>query len=94
MIQPGGGPCLAHESLAKAFFLTEIDRQKFQCDLTVELGVLGFIDHSHSTLAQLLQDFIMRYCFAYHFALFPKASLFISNKTQDSVVVNEKGRIG
>jgi hypothetical protein len=38
-----------------------IFRQEFQSDKTTEFGVLSFIDHTHATTTELLDDAVMRY---------------------------------
>ena len=40
----------------------EIVGEEFECDETVEAGVLSFIDHTHAATAELLQDTVVRDC--------------------------------
>jgi hypothetical protein len=39
----------------------------------IQLGVLGFVDHTHPTLAQFFKDFVMRDRFVNHLILSPIA---------------------
>jgi len=39
--------------------MSQIFWEKFQCDVAVESGVLGFINDTHSASANLLDNFVM-----------------------------------
>ena len=43
-----------------------MSRQKLQCDGALEFGVLGLVDHTHPSFANLLGDAVMRNGLADH----------------------------
>ena len=57
MIQRGNSPRFLQEA-THAVVASEIVRQNLQSDLAIELGVLGQVDLTHSTRAELGADFI------------------------------------
>ena len=51
---------LAPETTESLGIVDHIVRQEFQGDEAVELGVFGFVDHTHAAAAKLLTDAIVR----------------------------------
>ena len=41
-------------------------REKFKCNRSLQLRILGFIHHTHSAFTYLFKDFIVGNCFADH----------------------------
>src|SRR5437899_492900 len=60
MIQRGCGLRLALETSQGLSVSGNLLRQKLESDETMESGVFGFVDNTHPTTAQLLQDAIVR----------------------------------
>jgi hypothetical protein len=59
MIQSGGRPGLALETLQGVGVAGEFVRQEFESDETVQARVFGLVDHAHSAAAQLLDDAVV-----------------------------------
>src|SRR5215467_11194402 len=60
MVQRRGGSRLASRSFERLRVMSNSVGQEFQRNETPKLGVLGFIDDTHSTAAQLLNDAVVR----------------------------------
>jgi hypothetical protein len=60
MVQRRRGPRFAPESLQSLWVLSEILGQEFEGNVTAEVQILGFIDHTHPAAANLLNDAVMR----------------------------------
>src|SRR6266700_7528257 len=60
MIQRGCGLRLPLETSQGLSVSGNLLRQKLESDETMEPGVLGLVDHTHTAAAQLLQDAIVR----------------------------------
>jgi hypothetical protein len=64
MVQSGGGLGFAAEALQSLGVLGEFFRQELQSHKTVEPGVLGLIDNTHTSAAELLDNAVVRDGFA------------------------------
>jgi hypothetical protein len=64
MVQSRGGLGLALGAFQSLPVPRQFLRQKLQCNGTLEPSVFRLVDHSHPATTQLLQDSIMRNCFA------------------------------
>ena len=60
VIEGGGGLGLALEALQGLMVLGHIIGQELERYETVELGVLGLVDHAHAAAAQLFENPVMR----------------------------------
>src|SRR5205814_9544334 len=60
MVQRGGSPRLTLKSFNRQSVPGEIFRKELQQHMAAEPQILGFIHHTHSAAAQLLQDAVMR----------------------------------
>jgi hypothetical protein len=56
-LQESGFGLLAHGN---------VGREELERNVTVECGVVGFVDHAHSTLAKLFENLIVGYCLTNH----------------------------
>ena len=56
MIQCRRGAGFAQEALISLLILGDVVGQKFEGDESVQLGILGPVDYTHATTAQLFQD--------------------------------------
>ena len=59
MVEGGGGLGFALEALERLMVLGHLLRQEFERHKAVELGVLSFVDDTHSSAAELLQDAVV-----------------------------------
>ena len=59
MIESGSGTCLTPEALQSSRITGHQLREKLQRDKAAKFRVFGFIDHTHPTAAQLLDDAVM-----------------------------------
>jgi hypothetical protein len=66
MVQRGSGARLALEALHRLPVLRVFLRQEFQRHVAAELGVLGFVHHTHATAAELFEHAIMRNSLSQH----------------------------
>jgi len=66
MIQRRCGPGLTPETLQRLRVLGHVGGKEFQGNEAAEFGVLGFVDHTHPTAAQFLDDAVVRDGFADH----------------------------
>jgi len=66
MVQGGSSLRLALESRQRLSISGNFCGQELQSDETMEPGVFGFIDHTHPTAAELLQNAIVRDGLAEH----------------------------
>ena len=46
--------------------ISDRGRKELEGDNSLEPGIFGLVDHTHSSLAQFLEDSVMRYGLAYH----------------------------
>ena len=60
------GSGFVYKSIPGRFIACQFRWKKLQGDDTLEFCILGFVDITHASAAQLLDDLIMRYRFAYH----------------------------
>src|SRR6185312_12672787 len=60
------GPRLTLEAFERLCILGDVVRQELERDEAAELGILGFVNHTHPAAAQLLQDVVMRDCLVEH----------------------------
>ncbi len=60
MIERGSGARLALEALQQLAVLGHIRRKKLQGHAAAELGVLGFVHHTHATRAQFVENLVMQ----------------------------------
>jgi len=60
MVQSRRSPSLAPEALQRLRIVRQSVRQKLERDEAVELDVLGLVNHTHPTPANLAQDAIVR----------------------------------
>src|SRR5262244_318908 len=58
MVERGGGGGLLLEAVHSLSVGSQIGRQDFQCDVTVQAGIFSQINLTHSALAQLRADFV------------------------------------
>ena len=58
MIQAGDRFCLALESLAQFGAIRKMSRKNLNGDNSVEAGIAGFIDLTHSTRTDSREDFV------------------------------------
>jgi hypothetical protein len=56
----------AKETSSRFFVADEFSRKRFYCNGAIELGVFGFVDHTHSAFADLFQDAVVEYGFTDH----------------------------
>jgi hypothetical protein len=47
-----------------------MERQELECHIPVEFGVVGFVDHPHTTFAEFFEDFVMGDSFTNHLKCF------------------------
>ena len=66
MVQGRGGLGLLHESCPLGFVDLFLTREKFQCNETFELRVLGLVHYTHAALGELFEDLVMRNDLADH----------------------------
>src|SRR5713101_345169 len=66
MIQGGGGPRFALESLQRLRIAGQFLGKELQRDVTAQLEVFGFVYHTHAAATELPQDSIVRDGFADH----------------------------
>ena len=66
VIKRGSGLGLALEAFECLMIFGERLRQELESDKPVQLGVLGLIDHTHASAAQLFEDSIVGNGFAGH----------------------------
>jgi hypothetical protein len=66
VVQGGGGTGLSTETLQRLRVLRYGFREKFESDEAAKVSVLGLVDHTHSTTAELLQDAVVRDGLANH----------------------------
>ena len=59
VLEGGGGLGLVDESLLGFGVAGEIGREELQCDGAVELEVLGFVDDTHASAAEVLEDLVV-----------------------------------
>ncbi len=60
VIESGSGLCFSNEALSVLFVFEDVGTQEFRCDLTLQLGVLGLVDDTHSAVADLGGDLVVR----------------------------------
>src|SRR5215472_19272788 len=60
MVQRGRRTGFAVKTFQRLLISCEVFRQKLQCDETAELGVLGFVDHTHTAAPEPLDNLIVR----------------------------------
>jgi len=60
MIERGGGPRFAAETLECLCVQSQIFGKKFQGHETGEAGIFGFVDYTHPSSAEFLEDAVMR----------------------------------
>ena len=60
MIQRGCGPCLSLKARQCVRISRKVIRQKLERDETMQTNVFGFVDHAHATIADLLDDAVVR----------------------------------
>src|SRR5215469_174430 len=60
MVQGGGSLCFTLEASQGQRIASNIVRQEFESDETMQARVLGLINHSHSATTQLLDDPVVR----------------------------------
>jgi hypothetical protein len=60
MIQSGSRASFAAEGLERKRIADQIIRKKFERNEAAELGVLGLVNDSHATAAELFKDLIVR----------------------------------
>ncbi len=68
MVESGSSTRLAAKSFERLWVMSNFVRQEFQCNETLKLGVLGFVDDTHSTTAKLFDDAVVRDSLANHWA--------------------------
>jgi hypothetical protein len=66
MIERGGSEGLALKPFASSGIFFHLWREKFQCDMAVQLEVFGFVNHAHPAATKLRDDSIVRNGFADH----------------------------
>jgi len=66
VIQGGGGASFAAEAFESLWILGDVVGKEFESDEAAEGDVFGFVDHTHSATAQLLEDAVVRYGLADH----------------------------
>ena len=59
--RPFVGHYASYQGTVMASIARNMVREELECNEAIERAVLGLIDHAHSTLAQLLDDRVMRY---------------------------------
>jgi hypothetical protein len=60
MVEGGRGLGFPAEALQSLRVLRNVLWQELQGDVAVELGILSFVDDTHTSAADLLHNFIMR----------------------------------
>jgi hypothetical protein len=60
VVESGCSASLTTKSFESLRVLSYILRQEFQGDKATEFGILGLVDHTHPTTAQLLKHAVMR----------------------------------
>jgi hypothetical protein len=68
MVESGSSTRLAAKSFERLWVMSNFVRQEFQRNETPKLGVLGFVDDTHSTTAKLFDDAVVRDSLANHWA--------------------------
>jgi hypothetical protein len=66
MVQGGSSLRFALEAGQGLLIFGNFVRQELQRNKAMQLYVLGFIDHTHPTTAELIDDAVMRDGFSYH----------------------------
>jgi hypothetical protein len=66
MVQCGRSLRFALEAGESLCILGNVVREKLQCDKTVQLNVLGLVNHTHPASAEFLEDAVMRNGLAEH----------------------------
>src|SRR5262249_47617220 len=65
VVEGGGGTGFALEALEGLAIVGEVVRQEFKCDKAAELGVLGFVNHTHAPASQFFDNAVVRNSLAY-----------------------------
>jgi hypothetical protein len=60
MVESRGGKSFTSEAFKRLRVMGDIFRQELQRDETTKLGVLGFVDDTHASTTELLDDAVMR----------------------------------
>jgi hypothetical protein len=60
MVQGGSSLCLTVESFEGLRVFSEVFGQELQGDKAVQLGVLGLVDDTHASAAELFDDAVVR----------------------------------
>ena len=60
VVKLGRGFRFALEALAAFFVAQQMRREKLQRHRSIELGVLGFVNHTHPAFTEFLGDLVMR----------------------------------
>ena len=60
VIQSGGGLGFALKAGESLRIASDFGREEFESHEAVQLGVFGFVDHSHAAAAQFFEDVIVR----------------------------------
>ena len=66
MIQSCGSLCLLKEPRLGRFVVVHPVGKEFECDDPIEFGVFRFVHNPHSSLSQLLNDFVLQYRLSNH----------------------------
>ena len=60
MVKSGSRSCFTTEALERLRVLHNVIRKEFERNESSKIGVLGFIDHTHTTATELLDDAVVR----------------------------------
>ncbi len=66
VVQRRSRPCLLEKAGLLSIVGSQMMRKEFQRDDPVELRILGFVDHAHAALAELVENLIVGYCLTDH----------------------------
>jgi hypothetical protein len=66
MVEGGSGSCFAPEALQRLMVFGYVVRKELERDKAAQFDVLGFIDHTHTAAAELLNDAVVRDSLADH----------------------------